>query len=241
MGALPLSPSELARATDAYMEAGSFAAAARAIDRDESTVRKALRRHAAPERAELFATELAAAHVNALRAVRKARRKAVTALDAADDARDIAMLGHVCHEGLRAITTARAAHARLNDTERAVEQRVREELDATLDRLRSALPADAYARALQALARPDIARGAVESLSDTELDAELDRLTTKHLADRLARIRESLAEQLPTDPTELEREVLPAVSLLVGLASQGDTEARGILGALLSQVRERSP
>ena len=81
----PLAPGELARALSAYRETGTYAAAARAIGREESTVRKALRRHHAPERTELFAAELEVAHVNALRATRHARRRALAALTEATE------------------------------------------------------------------------------------------------------------------------------------------------------------
>ncbi len=113
MSGAPLSPADLSTALETYRETGNYSAAARAVDRDESTVRRALRRHAAPERAELFAAELAASQRNYLSACRKARRKVVAALDATTDPRDLAMLAHVLHEGLRAVSTARAAHARL--------------------------------------------------------------------------------------------------------------------------------
>lgn len=113
MSASPLSPADLSTALQVYRETGTYAAAARALGRDESTVRKALRRHAAPDRAELFAAELETSQRNYLSACRKARRKVVAALDTTDDPRDIAMLAHVLHEGLRAVSTARSAHARL--------------------------------------------------------------------------------------------------------------------------------
>lgn len=109
----PLTPTELAEALVVHRREGTYAAAARAIGRDESTVRKALRRHHAPERAELFANELADAHVNALRATRHARRRALSALQTATDPRDVALLAHVLHENLRAVSQARTAHARL--------------------------------------------------------------------------------------------------------------------------------
>lgn len=118
-GHAPLAPDELAQALMVYRERGTYAAAAAAVGRDASTIRKALRRHEAPERAALFAEELEQAHANALRATRKARRKALDALADATDPRDIALLAHVCHEGLRAVTTARVAHARLQPPDAA--------------------------------------------------------------------------------------------------------------------------
>jgi hypothetical protein len=170
----PLSPADLSTALAVYVEAGSYAAAARAVGRDESTVRKALRRHSAPERAELFAMELEAAQVNALRATRRARRKAVAALDATDDPRDVALLAHVIHEGLRAVTTARSAHARLvaaatpatTPTGRVVEFSTLsdEELRAEADRLAAEL---------------GYVRPAPSTLSADELHARIARIAQK--------------------------------------------------------------
>ena len=114
-------------------------------------MRKALRRHTAPERAALFAEELEHAHANALAAVRKARRKAVDALAEATDPRDVAMLAHVCHEGLRAVSTARVAHGRVVSAEREIEARVGEELRGAMERLRRALPPRSFEAALHAL------------------------------------------------------------------------------------------
>ena len=111
--ATPLTPDETAHALAVYRDTGTFAAAALAVGRDRSTVRKALRRHVAPERHELMAAELEVAHANALRSVAKARRKAAELLDVADDPRDVALLAHTLNDALRATTTARAAHARL--------------------------------------------------------------------------------------------------------------------------------
>jgi hypothetical protein len=108
-----LTPADLATAQKVYRAEGTFAAAARAIGREESTVRKAMRRHGASDRAELFATELELAHVNALRGARQARKAALAALTTATDPRDIALLAHVLHENLRAVSTARTAHERI--------------------------------------------------------------------------------------------------------------------------------
>jgi hypothetical protein len=80
---------------------------------DESTVRKALRRHSAPERWQIMADALDDAHQAALATVVLARQRTVDALQVADDVRDVALLSHTLHEGLRAVTTARAAHGRI--------------------------------------------------------------------------------------------------------------------------------
>jgi hypothetical protein len=140
-GHAPLAPDELAQALTVYRERGTYAAAAAAVGRDASTIRKALRRHEAPERAALFAEELEQAHANALAAVRKARRKALAALADATDPRDIALLAHVCHEGLRAVTTARTAHARIVGTGHEVAPRVDEELRGAPAELRRRIAA----------------------------------------------------------------------------------------------------
>jgi len=110
---VPLRPDELAVAAEAFQRTGTFTGAARAVGRPESTVRRALRRHSTPERAELYADTLDAAQHAALRMVNAARTRVSAALDDADDVRDLAMLAHAAHEGLRAVTTARLAHARL--------------------------------------------------------------------------------------------------------------------------------
>lgn len=242
MSASPITPADLSHALDVYRTEGTYAAAARAIGRDESTVRKALRRHAAPARADLFAEELATAHVNALRATRKARRKALDALDVTDDPRDVALLAHVLHEGLRAITTARAAHGRLVEAEKAIESRVEEELRGALDRLRSALPADAYERALDALAHdspPDtpMRHAAVvqydadpSTLSDTELHARIAALVDRIHDDDAARVGQLSAE-------ELDARTRTGLAALVARARAGDDDARRLLAPLVDAAQ----
>lgn len=204
----PLSPAELARAMDAYRASGTFAAAARAIGRDETGVRRALRRHLAPERAALFAEELETAHVNALRVVGKARRRASDALDTATDPRDLALLAHVAAEALRAVTGARTAHARL---------------------VAPTSTSTATGRVV-----------VVESMTDDELNEELDRHAVADLGARLARLRNTMADDVPADPAELERQVTRAVSILAGRASRGDAEARATVGALLDHATDAS-
>ena len=244
MSAAPLSPGDLSAALAVYVEAGSYAAAARAVGRAESTVRKALRRHAAPERAELFAVELADAHAAALRATRKARRKAVAALDVSTDPRDIALMAHTIHENLRAITTARAAHGRLVAAEQAIEARVHEELEGALDRLQRALPPEAFDRALHALSAdtPEAStmhgvvvqydgERPVSTLSDEELHARIERLVESIHGEALA-----LVDTLPDG--ELEARLRAGFVALVERARTGDTEARRALAPLVeaSQV-----
>jgi len=111
-GVLP--PAVIASALVAYRAQGTYASAARAVGCDESTVRKALRRHTAPERHEIMAAALDDAHEAALASVVLARQRTVAALEVSDDVRDVALLSHTLHEGLRAVTTARAAHGRIS-------------------------------------------------------------------------------------------------------------------------------
>ena len=108
-----LTPAVVATALTVYRESGTYASAARAVGCEESTVRKALRRHTAPERHELMAAALDDAHEAALATVVLARQRTVAALAITDDVRDVALCAHTLHEGLRAITTARAAHGRI--------------------------------------------------------------------------------------------------------------------------------
>lgn len=110
-GVLP--PAVIASALQVYRSQGTYASAARAVGCDESTVRKALRRHTAPERWQIMADALDDAHEAALATVVLARQRTVAALATADDVRDVALLSHTLHEGLRAVTTARAAHGRI--------------------------------------------------------------------------------------------------------------------------------
>lgn len=110
-GVLP--PAVIASALAVYRESGTYASAARAVGCDESTVRKALRRHTAPERWQIMADALDDAHEAALATVVLARQRTVAALEVSDDVRDVALLSHTLHEGLRAVTTARAAHGRI--------------------------------------------------------------------------------------------------------------------------------
>ena len=248
MSSSPLSPAELSTALAVYTEAGTYAAAARAIGRDESTTRKALRRHAAPERAELFAMELEAAQVNALRATRRARRKAVAALDATDDPHDVALLAHVLHENLRAITTARAAHGRLIATETAVETRVREELRGAMERLRRALPPRSFEAALHALSDDSHDTATTMRGVVAEFGSELSTLTDAELHQRVARLVGSIhAEALATldglSAEELDTRLRAGLTALVTRARAGDAEARGILAPLVdaAQVPDGTP
>ena len=138
-GRTPMTPADLATALDVYRSTGTWAAAARAVGRDESTVRRALRRDA-PTRSTLMREALDDAQWNALRAVNLARRRVVAALQVADDPRDVATLAHATHDGLRAVTVARAADARLyaGHEEEGVSDAAREELAARFSRMTDA-------------------------------------------------------------------------------------------------------
>lgn len=210
-GHTPLSPGELARALEAYRATGTYRAAAAAIERDESTVRKALRRHLAPERAELHAAELDAAHENALRAARKARRRASSAIDTATDPRDVGLLAHVLHEHLRAVTAARTAHARLT------------------------APSVATGAGMARVVEFD--ERAAAALSDDELDAATDSVLSDVLRTRAARLAE--LDGVPAD--ELHRDVVGAVTVLVGRALRGDVAARRCVASLLAVAAEEIP
>lgn len=118
----PLTPSELARASEAYRRSGTYAAAARVIGRDESTVRRALARAGAPERAEVMAAELDRAQREVLAALAAARVRLVEALGAASDAREVAGLAAALADQLRALVTARVAEARLAERAAAAEE-----------------------------------------------------------------------------------------------------------------------
>lgn len=214
-GHTPLSPGELARALEAYRATGTYRAAAAAIERDESTVRKALRRHLAPERAELHAAELDAAHELALRAARKARRRASSAIDTATDPRDVGLLAHVLHEHLRAVTAARSAHARLT------------------------APSVATGAGMARVVEFD--ERAVSALSDAELDAELDAATDSVLSDVLRRRADRLAELDGVGADELHRNVLGAVTVLVGRTLRGDVAARRCVASLFAVAAEEIP
>lgn len=109
----PLTPAELASASEAYQRSGTFAEAARVIRRDESTVRRALARAGAPERAELLADALERAQREVLDALSRARSRLVEALDATADPREVAGLSAALADQCRALVTARVAEARL--------------------------------------------------------------------------------------------------------------------------------
>lgn len=242
MSPSPLSPADLSTALAVYTEAGTYAAAARAVGRDESTVRKALRRHTAPERAALFAEELEHAHANALAAVRKARRKAVDALAEATDPRDVAMLAHVCHEGLRAVSTARVAHGRVVSAEREIEARVGEELRGAMERLRRALPPRSFEAALHALSDDSHDTATTMRGVVAEFGSELSTLTDEELHQRIARLVGSIhAEALATldglSAEELDARLRAGLTALVTRARAGDAEARGILAPLVDAAQ----
>ena len=118
----PITPVELASASEAYRRSGTFAEAARVIGRDESTVRRALARAGAPERAEVMAAELDRAQREVLAALAAARVRLVEALGATADAREVAGLAAALADQCRALVTARMAEARLAERAAAAEE-----------------------------------------------------------------------------------------------------------------------
>lgn len=240
-GHTPLAPDELAQALVVYREQGTYTAAAVAVGRDASTVRKALRRHTAPERAALFAEELEHAHANALAAVRKARRKAVDALAEATDPRDVAMLAHVCHEGLRAVSTARVAHGRVVSAEREIEARVGEELRGAMERLKRALPPADFERVRHVLADEELAGSSVRAVV-VEYDDNVATLTDDELHRRVANIidrihGDALVSVEGLTAEELEARLRTGLTSLVRRAREGDDQARAVLSPLVDATR----
>jgi hypothetical protein len=240
-GHAPLAPDELAQALTVYRERGTYAAAAAAVGRDPSTIRKALRRHEAPERAALFAEELEQAHANALRATRKARRKALAALADATDPRDIALMAHVCHDGLRAVTTARTAHARIVGNYEEVASRVGEELRGALERLKRALPPEMFERVRHALADDELAGSPVHGVV-VEYDANLAVVPVGELHRRVAALvasmhGDALASVEGLTAEELEARLRAGLTSLVRRAREGDDEARALLAPLVDATR----
>jgi len=172
-----LSPGELSQALEVYRSTGTYRGAALAIGRDESTVRKALRRHHAPDRARLMGEELQAAHANALRVVGRARRKVRDALDLAVEPRDVAVLAAAAHDGLRAVTTALVAHARLVATTPPVVP-AKHDLSVLSDE--ELMELERITAKLEATRPRDLS-----TMTDEELHAELERLEGRVL-DRVA-------------------------------------------------------
>ena len=103
---------ETANASEAARQAGCSEAAARrhigAKKRDKAPVDRATKR------ADLYAQSLDEAEQEHLAVVAKARRKVSDCLDAAAEVRDVSMLAAQAHDGLRAITTTKMAHAKLS-------------------------------------------------------------------------------------------------------------------------------
>ena len=167
-GVLP--PAVIASALVAYRAQGTYASAARAVGCDESTVRKALRRHTAPERWQIMADALDDAHEAALATVVLARQRTVAALATADDVRDVALLSHTLHEGLRAVTTARAAHGRIAVVDVEPEPADDDALAAKLDGV-------VAARLRERLER--IRRGAAESVLAMPAEQRAERVAER--------------------------------------------------------------
>lgn len=110
---VPLTPEQIAEATRVYLATGNYAAAAEAIGSDRSNVRRQLIAAQEPLRAALHAQALARAERDARRAVVKARRKLVAALDGAADEKALSAVAAQIHDNARVTSTMRTSHARL--------------------------------------------------------------------------------------------------------------------------------
>lgn len=110
---VPLTPEQIAEATRVYLATGNYSEAARAIGSDHSNVRRTLIAAEEPRRAQLHAQALAQAERDARRAVVKARRKLVAALDGAADEKALATVAAQIHDNARVTSTMRTSHARL--------------------------------------------------------------------------------------------------------------------------------
>lgn len=113
---VPLTPEQIAEATRVYLATGNYTEAARSIGADPSNVRRQLIAAREPERAALHACALARAERDARRALVKARRKLVEALDGAADEKALATVAAQIHDNARATTQMRTAHAKLSGT-----------------------------------------------------------------------------------------------------------------------------
>ena len=137
---VPLTPEQLAEATRVYLETGNYAQAARAIGSDRSNVRRQLLAAEEPQRAALHACALARAERDARRALVKARRKLVEALDGAADEKALATVAAQIHDNARATTQMRTAHARLTGAHAPDRLEVEaKETEALAEQLRRAL------------------------------------------------------------------------------------------------------
>jgi hypothetical protein len=109
-----MTPEQIAEATRVYLATGNYSEAARAIgSSDHSHVRRALIAAKEPERARLHAQALAKAERDARRAVVKARRKLMAALEGTADEKALATVTAQIHDNARVTSTMRTSHARL--------------------------------------------------------------------------------------------------------------------------------
>ncbi len=137
---VPLTPEQIAEATRVYLATGNYAAAAEAIGSDRSNVRRQLIAAEEPRRASLHAHALARAERDARRALVRARRKLVEALDGAADEKALATVAAQIHDNARATTQMRTAHAKLTGDHAATRLEVDlAETEALAEQLRRAL------------------------------------------------------------------------------------------------------
>ena len=137
----PISPDELKVAAAEYAATGSYAAAARAIGRDKSATRKALRRASEPLRATLHARALEDAFSEATKAVRLTARQLRQDARTARRPGDRANTAFALSDAARTLTQMRTAHAKLTGEHAPekhqvdVRQLSDDDLDAELRRL----------------------------------------------------------------------------------------------------------
>jgi hypothetical protein len=150
-------------------------------------------------------------------------------------------MAHVCHDGLRAVTTARTAHARIVGNYEEVASRVGEELRGALERLKRALPPEMFERVRHALADDELAGSPVHGVV-VEYDANLAVVPVGELHRRVAALvasmhGDALASVEGLTAEELEARLRAGLTSLVRRAREGDDEARALLAPLVDATR----
>jgi transposase len=116
----PLTPKQAGAIKRVWLETASFAETARRVGVSESSVRKYLGKKGKPvcepqpDAAALYARELDKNERDHLATVSKARQRIDSALDVVADTKELVGLAAQAHDGLRAITTTKMAHAKLS-------------------------------------------------------------------------------------------------------------------------------
>lgn len=109
----PITPDEIARAVEVYRSTGSYAEAARAIGRDRSATRKALRRAAEPQRATLLTRALEDAFGAAVDATQHTMRELRRDARHAKKPADRVNAAYAINDAARTLNQMRVAHAKL--------------------------------------------------------------------------------------------------------------------------------